>query len=127
MFDTMNIKRFHQGEKGVSLIETLIAIALLGIIGATLLAGMSGVYKATPIASEQDIGKSLAQSQIEYVLDLPYDYMSYTPAPIPPNYGGYAADIDTDSFRDGNIEKITVTIYHNDKEVSELEAYKVNR
>jgi type II secretory pathway pseudopilin PulG len=122
----MNIDRSHRGEKGISLIETLIAIALLGIIGGTLLAGMSGVYKATPIAKEQDIGKSLAQSQLEYVLQEEYK-LSYSPAPIPSNYGNYTVTIDTDSFRDGNIEKITVTIRHNGKEVSELEAYKINR
>jgi type II secretory pathway pseudopilin PulG len=126
MSDIMNIERLHKGEKGISLIETLIAIALLGIIGGTLLAGMSGVYKATPVAAEQDIGKSLAQSQMEYALQDEYK-LSYTPAPIPSSYGGYTATIDTDSFRDGNIEKITVTIRHNSKEVSELEAYKVNR
>ena len=123
----MKIKHFRNGEKGVSLIETLIAIALLGIIGTTMMAGMMGIYKATPIASEQDIGKSLAQSQMEYVLEQPYDYMHYSPAPIPDNYGDYTASIVTDSFRDGNIEKITVTISHKGKEVSTLEAYKTNR
>jgi type II secretory pathway pseudopilin PulG len=126
MSDNKNVMRFHKDEKGISLIETLIAIALLGIIGGALLAGMSGVYKATPIAGEQDIGKNLAQSQMEYVLQDEYK-LSYTPAPIPSAYGGYTATIDTDSFRDGNIEKITVTIFHEGKEVSELEAYKVNR
>jgi prepilin-type N-terminal cleavage/methylation domain-containing protein len=126
MSDILNIRRFYGGEKGVSLIETLIAIALLGIIGATLTSGMMGIYKATPIASEQDIGKNLAQSQMEYVLQDDYK-LSYTPAPIPANYGPYTASINTASFRDGNIEKITVTIRHNGKEVSALEAYKVNR
>ncbi len=126
MSEIFHIKRLRAGEKGVSLIETLIAIALLGIVGGSLMSGMMGVYKATPIASEQDIGKSLAQSQMEYILQDNYK-LSYSPAPIPSNYGGYTVHIDTDSFRDGNIEKITVTVSHNGKEVSELEAYKVNR
>jgi type II secretory pathway pseudopilin PulG len=126
MPDNMNAMRFLKNEKGVALIETIIAIALLGIIGGTMLAGMSGVYKTTPVANELDIGKSLAQSQMEYVLQDEYR-LSYTPAPIPSTYGDYTATIDTDSFRDGNIEKITVTIFHQGKEVSGLEAYKVNR
>jgi type II secretory pathway pseudopilin PulG len=127
MSDIMNIKGFfHRGETGVSLIETLIAIALLGIIGAALLSGMSGIYKATPIATEQDIGKSLAQSQMEYVLENEYK-TSYSPAPIPENYGDYTASIDTYLFRDSKIEKITVTIEHSGKEVSTLEAYKTDR
>lgn len=120
------IQRSSHGEKGVSLIETLIAIALLGIIGTSLTAGMIGIYKATPIASEQDIGKSLAQSQMELILDKPYA-LSYSPAPVPQMYAGYTVDISTAGFRDSNIEKITVTINHEDKEVTTLEAYKTNR
>ena len=122
----MKIKHFTGGEKGVSLIETLIAIALLGIIGSSLTAGMMGVYKARPIATEQDIGKNLAQSQLETVLEQPYA-LSYSPAPVPANYGNYTVDIHTDPFRMGQIEKITVTVLHEDKEVSTLEAYKINR
>jgi prepilin-type N-terminal cleavage/methylation domain-containing protein len=113
------------GEKGVSLIETLIAIALLGIIGTSLMSGMMGIYRATPIASEQDIGKSLAQSQMEYVMERPYA-LSYTPSLVPSIYPSYTVQISTDPFRDGNIEKITVTVRHEDKEVSILEAYKTN-
>jgi prepilin-type N-terminal cleavage/methylation domain-containing protein len=120
------LRHFSGDEKGVSLLETLIAIALLGIIGTSLMSGMMGVYKATPIASEHDIGKSLAQSQIELILEKPYA-LSYSPAPIPAIYAGYTADITTAPFRDSNIEKITITIEHDDKEVATLEAYKTNR
>jgi prepilin-type N-terminal cleavage/methylation domain-containing protein len=127
MFNRAIKKRnFTGGERGVSLIETLIAIALLGIIGATLTSGMMGVYKARPIASEQDIGKSLARSQMEAVLEQPYA-LSYSAAPVPANYGNYTVDIQTDPFRMGQIEKITVTVLREDKEVSTLEAYKLNR
>jgi prepilin-type N-terminal cleavage/methylation domain-containing protein len=127
MFDlSMKIKHLRSGEKGVSLIETLIAIALLGIIGTSLTSGMMGIYKARPIASEQDIGKSLAQSQLEAALEQPYA-LSYSPAPVPANYGNYTVDIQTEPFRMGQIEKITVTVLHEDKEVSTLEAYKINR
>ncbi len=120
------MKRILGGEKGVSLVETLIAIGLLGIIGGSLMSGMMGIYKATPIVSEQDIGKRLAQSQLETILEMPYA-LSYSPVPIPSIYPGYTAGISTDPFRDSNIEKITVTITHNDKEVATLETYKINR
>jgi prepilin-type N-terminal cleavage/methylation domain-containing protein len=123
---SLNIRRISGDERGVSLIETLIAIALLGIIGGSLMSGMMGIYKATPIASEQDIGKRLAQSQLESILEMPYA-ISYSPAPIPAIYPEYTADIATDPFRDSSIEKITVTILHQDKEVATLEAYKINR
>jgi prepilin-type N-terminal cleavage/methylation domain-containing protein len=126
MFDLPEkIRGLPRGEKGVSLIETLIAIALLGIIGVSLTSGMMGVYKATPVAAEQDIGKSLAQSQMESVLESPYA-LSYSPAPIPAIYSGYTASITITPFRDSNIEKIKVTIKHQDKEVAFFEAYKTD-
>ena len=126
MSSLFSFNHFREGEKGVSLIETLIAIALLGIIGSVLMSGMGGIYKTTPIASEQDIGKELAQSQIEYILQEPYA-LSYSAAPIPAAYSGYTATVTTNTMRDGNIEKITVTIYHNGNYAFKLESYKTNR
>jgi prepilin-type N-terminal cleavage/methylation domain-containing protein len=128
MFDLPQMikRRLSRDEKGVSLIETLIAIALLGIIGSTLMSGMMGIYKATPIASEQDVGKNLAQSQMETVLEMAYQ-THYSPAPVPAAYAGYTVNIVTDPFRDGNIERITITVQHDDKEVATLEALKTNR
>lgn len=115
-----------RGESGVTLIETLFAIALLGIIGTVLLGGMTDVYRAVPIADEQEIGKQLARSQIETIMKRPYS-LSYTPAPIPSMYGDYTAEIEVVPFRLGNIQKITVTILHDDESSASLEIYKTNR
>ena len=81
---------------------------------------------ARRFTDEQDIGKNLAQSQMENIMKEDYA-LSYSAAPIPDVYQYYSAVIDTDSFRDSNIQKITVTIKHQDKDVLELEGYKVNR
>ena len=115
-----------KGEKGSSLIETLVAVALLGVIGVSLLGGVNCAYNALIVTDEQDIGKNLAQSQMENVMKADYA-MSYPAAPISGVYQYYTAVIDTDSFRDSNIQKITVTIKHQDKDVSKLEGYKVHR
>lgn len=62
-------------EAGVSLIETLIALALLGIIAATFLSGLTTAAKATFIADERATAESLARSQMEYVKSQGYiDY-----------------------------------------------------
>ena len=115
-----------RGESGVTLIETLFAIALLGIIGTVLLGGMTDVYRSVPIADEQEIGKQLASNQVETLMMRPYA-ASYEPAPIPAIYGDYTANIDVNLLRSGNIQKITVTILHNDETSASLEIYKTNR
>lgn len=115
-----------KSEKGFTLIETLVAVGLLGIIVVGFLGGLTGAYKALITTDEQDIAKTLAQSQMENIMKEDYA-LSYSAAPIPEVYGYYSAVIGTESFRDSNIQKITVTIKHQDKDVTILEDYKVNR
>jgi len=115
-----------KNEKGASLIETVVALALLGIIAVAFLSGLATASKALFITDEQATAKNLAGSQMEIVKKQSYS-LSYTPAPIPSEYVGYSATIDTELLMDGNMQKITVTIERNGKKVTTLEDYKVNR
>jgi len=115
-----------KSEKGSSLIETTIGLALLGIISIAFLAGLTTASRALVIADEQATGKSLAESQLEMVRNQDYA-VSYQAAPIPEEYASYSARIDTELLGNGNLQKITVTIERNGKEVTRLEGYKANR
>ena len=138
-------------EKGFSLIEVIIAIALLGIIAVAFLGALATGSKAIFIADERATAESLARSQMEYVKNLPYDDIrnppEYTPLlDIPEGYsieiaaeyfdadgdGTLEVDVTTTEVRedDEGIQKITVTVihnYNNNKEVIKLEGYKVDR
>ncbi len=63
---------FQHNSKGFSLIEVIIALALLGIIGVAFLGGLFTASKATFIADERTTAESLARSQMEYVKDQDY-------------------------------------------------------
>ena len=112
-------------EKGVTLIETIIAIALLGIIGTMMFGGMSGFYRAVPVIEEQEIGKQLAQNQLETAMQKPFS-SSYLPAPIPAEFSGYSAAISVTSIYTGKLQKITVTINRGGETTATLETYKAN-
>ena len=122
--------RLMKSEKGFSLIEVMIAIALLGIIGTAFLGALATASKAMFVADERATAESLARSQMEYVKNqdystVPWDYELplHTPANPPPNppswwddddpptlpdgYAGYSVEISSEAFdadRDGDVD-----------------------
>ena len=123
---------FGGNEVGVALIETLVALAILGIVAAVFLSGLATTAKANFIVDEQATAKSLARSQMEYVKSASYVYEAtqYTAAPVPSaeDYADYSVSINAEPLNnpDDGIQKITVTVKHHDKEVITLESYKVD-
>ena len=115
-----------KGEKGSSLIETIVALGLLGIIGIAFLSAVATASNSRLIADEHASARILSESQMENIKKLAYSF-SYDPATIPSGYAGYSAVIDVDNLRNGNIQKITVTIRHHNRDISKLESYKVSR
>ncbi len=134
-----------KNEKGFTLIEVIIAMALLGIISIAFLGALATASKALIIADERATAESLARSQIEYVKN--QDYIDYSEDPhevydeiTPP--AGFSLDFTAEPFdtdtglsynevggifdQDDGIQKITVTVKHPD-EVIILEGYKTLR
>ena len=62
-----------KNEKGFSLIEVVIALALLGIIAIAVLSGLATASIALIIADERTTSESLARSQMEYVKNCSYE------------------------------------------------------
>ncbi len=120
-------------ESGMSFLETLVALALLGIISVVFLSGLATTIKANVVADERTTAESLARSQMEWAkqADYVYDTAGYSPAAIPDDedYSGYAATITAEPLHnpDEGIQKITVTVTRNEEELHTLESYKVDR
>jgi type II secretory pathway pseudopilin PulG len=120
-------------ESGITLIETIVALALLAIIAVGILSALATTSKSTVINDEQNTAQSLAQSQLEWVKTAAYAYgaSTYTPDTLPSSgeYDDYTVNIAATPLHtpDDGIQKITVTVAHGDKEVARLEGYKVNR
>ncbi len=127
------LRKFAGSESGVTLIETLVALAVLGAVVVTFLSGLATTSKASIVADEQTTAESLARSQMEWAKEATYvsGATQYSAAPITGSndYIGYSAAIVAAPLRtpDDGIQKITVTVKHFAKEVVKLEDYKVNR
>jgi len=65
---------FRHNSKGFSIIEVLVALALLGIIAVAFLGGLATASKAMIIADERATAESLARSEMEYVKNCEYEF-----------------------------------------------------
>jgi prepilin-type N-terminal cleavage/methylation domain-containing protein len=136
-----------KNERGFTLIETIIAVALLGVIAIAFLGALGTASLAIFIADERATAESLARSEMEYVKSANYTAAPWSPssyelpttAPswdpshnaLPSGYDGYTANV-TAAEIDTGIQKITIVVSHLGKEIissgnSTLEDYKVDR
>ena len=102
----------------------MVSLALLGIIAVVLLSSLGTASAITLSTDKHETARNLAETQMEYVKSQAYA-ISYEPAPIPGEYPGYTVTITTQPLQDSNIQKITVTVNHQGRWITKLEAYKV--
>jgi len=120
-------------EGGITLLESVVALSILGVVSAAFLNGLTTASKSVYISDEYTTAESLAQSQMEWAKDLPYveNATGYAPAPLPGggDYLEYSVNITAVPLHDPDdgIQKITVRIKHFDKTSIILEGYKGQR
>ncbi len=127
--------KLMRNEKGLTLLEVMVALGLLGILIVAFLGAMAGASRAMFIADERATAESIARTQMEWVKNQEYEDIgpqSYekTDESIPA-YIDYTVTIGVTelSFR---LQKITVIVLHNGNPVYTsgnytLEGYKVDR
>jgi len=136
--------RFLRGQGGIGLIETVVALAILGLIGVAFLSGLTTTSRAVAVSQERVIAESLAKSQLEYIKAQDYiSVLNYDPSDnetsydeivIPPDLvdRGYAVEISVSdntvisAGRAGfELQSITVAVKLGGKAILSVSSYRV--
>jgi len=99
-------------ERGASLVEILVSVAIMAIVFAAFLSALSTASFGVAVVNERVTAGNIARAQLEHVQKTDFiaatDY--YTPAAIP--HTGYSAVISVTTIIT-DLQLITVTVYHN--------------
>ncbi len=121
----MDSFRRHKNEKGFTALETIIAVALIGLISAAFMSALTTACESFVTVDSETTARNLAESQMEFVKGQAYSG-NYTPASVPAEYGGYTVEIITSQLRT-DIQRVTVSVDRGGEEITSLRSYKINR
>ncbi len=115
----------HKGQRGSSLLETLIAVAIMGTAVVAFLSALSTASMSLGTVSESEVARNLAVSQLEQVRAAAFagSYSVITPP------SGYSIGLVVlpVSGGDSNIQLIRTTVSVGGEAVVYVEDIKVNR
>jgi prepilin-type N-terminal cleavage/methylation domain-containing protein len=124
-----------KSQKGFSLLEVILAIAIMGVVSVAFLGGLGNASKSLAFTNQRQRAKTFAEHQLEYVRSLTYHappYQYLYDSSLATEYPDYTAMIYAESIpsRDNNIEKIRVVVSFKGNPVlltgnSTVEGYKV--
>ena len=136
------VKVWIQDQRGLGLVESLAAVAILGVAAVAFVVALSTGSIAVREGDQEVVAQSLAHTQLEYVKNYPhnseaatYPYVytydeTYNPNPItlPQGYDiSVAVSSIPEADGDSDIQKITVTISREGVDILTVDDYKVNR
>ncbi len=115
-------------ERGITLVEELVAVAILGVLGVALIGALSTGSLGARTVSLEVTARNIAVAQMEYTDHQANQAppVTYSSIAVPDNWSVSSAAA-TVVGRDSNVQKISVTVYHQGNSYLTLEGFKVNR
>lgn len=135
------VRPFRRSERGMTLIEIIVALGILAAVAVVFLLGITTSSKAVMTSRERVSVDSLAKSQLEFIKSQPYDadmdhnppqYQELPAAQIPDGYdiaiNAERLDPKEDGLgNDDGLQQVTIAISYNGEQVFTLSGYKVNQ
>jgi len=126
------LKKIIRSERGLGLVEALVAVGILGIISAAFLTGLFVASKGVLLSDNLATAEGLARTMMEDVKEGPFynsseDYTSHYALLVPAEYAdiGYSISIESRTVQmQAGLQEITIIVEHNSVEILRLEGYK---
>jgi type II secretory pathway pseudopilin PulG len=124
----LKIKKEFGQESGMGLVESLVAIAILGVSAVSFITSLSAGAISVKDLNEQAIAQQLLTSQMEELKGVSYDLSgrSYPIIKVPEGYD-LTLTVNSSIYTNTNIQKITAVVWHDGSQVSQIENYKVKQ
>ena len=119
------LRLWLQDERGLSLAESIAAVAVVGVAVVASAVALSTGSIAVRELNQEVVAQSLVRNQLEFFKGSPYD----TTYPTVDTSESYNITVAVDSIpgTDSDIQKITVTILRGGAAIFMVEDYRVNR
>ena len=134
------LRIWRGSDRGFSMLETIIAVAILGAIGVGFMTALATTVLSTDITDEQLTAENLLRTQMEYIRDQafvdsgPGSYDAYVPPAGITLPTGYTITVVAEQYCDstqcyptGEIQKITARVFRDGVIVKRLEDLKTKR
>jgi len=136
----LKIRGLVRGQKGVALVEILVAIAILGVVAVAFLSALTTAYGAVIVADRHTKAESLTRTAFEYMRNASYDdcdnpIKAFPAEWVPDATSGYPYGLDANyevqvisSLLSDNstrpVKKITVVILYRGTAVDTTTTYR---
>jgi len=114
-------------QRGIALLEVVMALGVFSVVGIAVLVGTSMIHRSGSLTEEQSVAENVARNQMEHIFSSVYQSppTTYPAVEVPV---GFTVSAVAQEFVQGdlNIEKITVSITHDNRSVLTLETLRTN-
>ena len=118
---------FWSDETGQSLVEELVAVAIVSLGLVIIIAALSTGSMGVSTTNDRVTAENLARSQLEVIKDAAYSPdPTVTPYPTVSPVQGYTVTVGVEVL-DVGLQKVTVTVSRGGEALLQLEGYKVER
>ena len=122
------LRKQAQDQRGLGLVETLVAVAILGTSVVAFAVALSAGSIAVGEQDDEVVAQGLVKAQLEYTKSYTYDPEATTyPAVDAPEDYSISVSVASVPDTDDDIQKITVTVSRDSEDIITVSDYKVNR